>query len=108
MSEAVSIRKHEGKKYLRVIRSAFGDRTEIDVDVYCVIKAFKITCSAQAHALKKVLCAGERGKGSRIADLKGAIAALNRAIELEEEDGEHQKQDIESQRTPEGLQENKR
>lgn len=82
------ITQHEGKKYLKKILSADGNHPVsggILIDVYCVIKAFKITCPAQQHALKKVLCAGERGKGSRVQDFQGAIAALNRAIQLEEE-----------------------
>jgi len=86
MSEAISIEKHEGKKYLRKICSAkLRDNKfdAIEVDVYAVIEAFKITCPAQQHALKKVLAAGQRGKGTKVQDLVGAIAALNRAIELE-------------------------
>lgn len=79
-----TIDKHEGKKYLRQIQSALPIETlKLDIDVYCVIEAFKITCPAQQHALKKILCAGERGKGTKQHDFTGAIAALNRAIELE-------------------------
>lgn len=74
---------HEGSKYIKRIFSCFVGRGSIEIDVYNVIDAYKITCPAQAHALKKVLCAGERGKGSRLQDLNGAIAALHRAIELE-------------------------
>lgn len=33
--------------------------------------------------VKKLLCAGQRDKGSKKEDLIGALAALNRAIELE-------------------------
>jgi hypothetical protein len=88
------ITSHEGKKYLRTIYPATGHSTvggpadPIQIDVYCVIKAFKIICPAQAHALKKVLCAGQRDKGSAKADLEGAIAALNRAIEMLDEGSE--------------------
>lgn len=85
----VPIQEHEGKKYLRWISGAAGPLINgtpisIQVDVYCVLEAFGITCQATGHALKKLLCAGDRGKGDRLADLKGALAAVNRAIELEE------------------------
>ena len=79
------IDNHEGKKYLRLIHSAKPDNTHppISVDVYAVIEAFGITCPAMQHAAKKILCAGLRGKGTAEEDIKGAIAALNRAIEME-------------------------
>lgn len=75
------ISQHEGKKYLRVIQAADSDAT-INVDVYCVIIAFGVTCPARAHAIKKLLCAGDRGKGDTIADLIGVLAAVNRSITI--------------------------
>lgn len=83
MSETTPITQHEGKKYLRKIWNPSGEAS-IEVDVYCVIKAFGITCPAIAHAVKKLLAPGQRGKGDVIADLKGVLAAVNRAVELEE------------------------
>jgi hypothetical protein len=83
-----TITQHEGKKYIRTIYPAMSfnaDKRPINIDVYCVLKAFHVTCPATAHAIKKLLCAGERGKGSRKEDLIGVLAAINRAIELEEE-----------------------
>ncbi len=77
------ITQHEGSKYLRTIHSAVNQDAAIRVDVYAVLKAFNVTCPAIAHATKKLLCAGGRGKGDVLADLKGALAAVNRAIELE-------------------------
>lgn len=76
---------HEGKKYLRDIFSPLSGES-IKVDVYEVLEAFGLDGGQHAigHAVKKLLCAGQRGKGDRLADLKGAIAALNRAVELEE------------------------
>jgi ribosomal protein L37AE/L43A len=76
------IDKHEGAKYLRTIKDPVNGMT-IQVDVYAVLEAFGVTCQATGHAVKKLLCAGERGKGDRLADLLGADAALSRAIELE-------------------------
>lgn len=77
-----TINEHEGSKYLRQITSAVDDE-RVDVDVYAVLKAFGVTCHARAHAIKKLLCAGSRGKGSVMADLHGALAAVNRAIDME-------------------------
>lgn len=81
--QSTSIKKHEGKKYLRIIRSAVDPNLAVEVDVYAVIEAFGVTCPARAHAIKKLLCAGGRGKGTTLDDLTGVIAATNRAIELE-------------------------
>lgn len=75
------IKDHEGKKYLRSIVAADSDQT-INVDVYSVLKAFNVTCPATAHAIKKLLCCGQRGKGDKRADLIGVLAAVNRAVEL--------------------------
>ena len=83
-----TIREHEGSKYLRKIFSAterrYGVAREVlgEVDVYCVLLAFGVTCPARQHAIKKLLCAGLRNKGDERADLVGALAAVNRAVEL--------------------------
>ncbi len=96
-----SILQHEGKKYLRTIYSATGiSGTKggmpcLMVDVYDVLKAFNVTCPAQAHAIKKLLCPGERNKGSALDDLKGAEAAILRAIELEIEREKEDKENAE-------------
>jgi hypothetical protein len=77
-----SIDEHEGNKYLRTIRSARADDDRrMQVDVYCVIDAFEVKCPGRQQAIKKLLCTGTRGKGDEMADLMGALAALNRAIE---------------------------
>lgn len=78
-----TITEHEGKKYLRVIKSAIREEGFINVDVYAVLVAFKVICPARQHAIKKLLCAGERNKGNALNDLMDASAAINRAIELE-------------------------
>lgn len=79
------IDEHEGSKYLRKIHSAKRDKAPIQVDVYAVLEAFKVTCPARQHAIKKLLCAGGRGKGNDLDDLIGAEAAVARAIELEKD-----------------------
>lgn len=77
------ITQHEGCKYLRRIDSAIVSGESVSVDVYAVLEAFAVTCPARQHAIKKLLCAGLRSKGDAMADLQGALAAVNRAIELE-------------------------
>lgn len=80
---AKPIGEHEGKKYLRQIHDARNPGQWCEVDVYAVLTAFGVTCPARAHAVKKLLCAGGRGKGNELDDLIGADAALSRAIELQ-------------------------
>ena len=53
------------------------------LDVYDVLSAFKVTNPATAHAVKKLLCPGQRGHKDRLTDLEEARSALERAIELE-------------------------
>jgi hypothetical protein len=84
-----TIKQHEGSKYLKPIYSPVekdeNDRPAvIHVDVYAVLEAFDVKCPAIAHCIKKLLMPGQRGKGNIQADLKGAMAALNRAIELQD------------------------
>lgn len=82
---AKTIDQHEGKKYLRRIVSAQDNQVVALVDVYAVLTAFGVTCPARAHAIKKLLCCGNRDKGSEMADLLGVEAAVARAIELQAE-----------------------
>jgi secreted trypsin-like serine protease len=82
MNMTKKIVEHEGKKYLRRIRSCVDQRS-IDIDVYDVLVAFNVTCPARGQAIKKLLCAGLRGKGDVRDDLKGAEAAVARAIDLQ-------------------------
>lgn len=74
--------RNSGSKYVRVIHPAAGSGQPIPVDVYCVLKAFNVTCPARAHAIKKLLCAGLRGKGDAEQDLNETIDAVRRAVQL--------------------------
>lgn len=71
-----------GNKYHRTIHGlkVAGGGTAV-VDVYAVLTAFAVTCPALQHCAKKLLCAGIRGKGDRVQDLREARDALDRAIE---------------------------
>lgn len=72
--------KNSGSKYLRKIKK---DGAEVSIDVYDVLVAFKVTCPARAHAVKKLLCAGLRGKGDCLQDLNETLDAVKRAIQIE-------------------------
>jgi hypothetical protein len=63
-------------------------RTET-VDVYDVLTAFGVACPAVAHAVKKLLMPGKRGAKNALQDLAEARQAIDRAIQLETERGEH-------------------
>lgn len=77
--EAVKGFNASGSKYLRSINTIGGN-----VDVYAVLEAFAVTCPARQHAIKKLLCAGLRGKGDSVQDLKEAADAVDRAVQMEE------------------------
>ena len=54
------------------------------VDVYDILAAYNVTNPADAHAIKKMLCPGQRGVKGGIQDRQEAIVSLQRAIELEQ------------------------
>ncbi len=56
---------------------------ETHVDVYWVLGAWNVNSAPVAHAIKKLLCAGNRGQKQREQDLEEALHSLQRAIELE-------------------------
>lgn len=68
-----------GSKYLRKIVGATPDGR---MDVYAVLATFGVTCPARQHAVKKLLCAGLRGKGDEAQDIKEAGDAVARALQL--------------------------
>lgn len=74
-----------GNKYHRKINSVESIGGSIKVDVYSVLEAFQVECPARQHAIKKLLCAGIRGKGDVRQDLQETLDAVRRAIELEEQ-----------------------
>ena len=72
------IKNNSGSKYLREILLI----DEKYVDVYAVLDAFNVTSPPLQHAIKKLLCAGIRGKGDLLQDLEEARDALTRAIQM--------------------------
>lgn len=82
-----------GNKYHRTIYQLFKyeddctvQPTSIKIDVYSVITAYEVTNPGLQHCIKKVLCAGIRGKANQLQDLREARDALDRAIEDAERD----------------------
>ena len=72
-----------GAKYQRTVFSCVSDDA-CTIDVYSVLDAFEVNCPARAHAIKKLLLAGERGVKSCDQDLEEAKSAIMRAIQLEQ------------------------
>lgn len=56
------------------------------IDVYRVLKLFDVKDPALQHAVKKILCAGDRGTKDKVQDIQEAIASLNRFLEMIKED----------------------
>jgi hypothetical protein len=52
------------------------DGTKTVIDIYRFLIAFKVVEPGLAHAIKKLACAGIRGKGDIDQDLKEAIDAI--------------------------------
>ena len=57
------------------------------VDVYRVLSLFQVNEPCIQHAIKKLLCAGDRGDKSMIKDITEARDSLNRHLEMLQEDG---------------------
>ena len=74
---------HSGNKYHRQIVGFGGDR--VTVDVYRVLTAFQVGEPGLQHAIKKLLCAGLRGKGTAKQDLSEAVDAVLATIKSTEE-----------------------
>lgn len=57
-----------------------GDTGCVIADIYDVLDAFPTGSSALDHAVKKILCAGQRGHKDRLKDLREAAWSIDRAI----------------------------
>lgn len=57
------------------------------IDVYRVLELYGVKCHAIGHAVKKLLCAGERGAKGCEQDLREALLSIERALEMRGEDG---------------------
>lgn len=61
-------------KYARIING-------VSIDIYAIAEAYGLT-PALIHSLKKLLMAGQHGHKDRLTDLKEAISAIEREIEI--------------------------
>lgn len=72
----------KGAKYLVTIRNRRTGEA-IKVDIYDVLEAFSISCSAMGHAVKKLLMAGKRGVKGYNKDCDEAINSVEQSKLLE-------------------------
>ena len=56
------------------------------VDIYRVLSLWDVTDPCIQHAIKKLMCAGERGAKSKAQDIQEAIQTLIRYVEMREEE----------------------
>ena len=56
------------------------------IDIYRVLLLFGVTNPCLQHAIKKLLCAGNRGVKDELKDVQEAIASLVRYLEMQTED----------------------
>lgn len=56
------------------------------IDVYRVLALFKVSDPCIQHAIKKLLCAGQRGSKCMTEDIQEAIDALERSLDMRTED----------------------
>ena len=71
-------------KYVKRVRESLHENgsNAIEIDVYDVLAVFGVTCPAIQHAVKKLLCPGQRGAKDAMQDLCEAKFSVNRAIQL--------------------------
>lgn len=56
------------------------------IDVYRVLKLYGVTDPCVQHAVKKLLCSGQRGVKTESQDVREAIDSLNRHLQMAAED----------------------
>lgn len=56
------------------------------IDIYRVLLLFAVTDPCLQHAVKKLLCAGNRGVKDELKDVQEAISSLTRYLEIKTED----------------------
>lgn len=75
-------------KYNRNVTGLDGIKTTIDI--YRVLVAFDIKAPEIQHAVKKILCAGIRGKGNETQDIEEAVLSLQKYQErIRQERNDH-------------------
>ena len=56
------------------------------IDVYRVLDLFGVSNPCLQHAIKKLLCAGQRGAKDERRDVEEAVSSLVRCLEMQTED----------------------
>jgi len=56
------------------------------IDVYRVLDLFNVVNPCVQHAIKKLLCAGQRGAKDERKDIEEAVSSLVRYLEMKTED----------------------
>jgi len=56
------------------------------IDVYRVLDLFNVVNPCVQHAIKKLLCAGQRGVKDERKDIEEAVSSLVRCLEMQTED----------------------
>jgi len=56
------------------------------IDVYRVLDLFNVVNPCVQHAIKKLLCAGQRGVKDERKDVEEAVSSLVRCLEMQTED----------------------
>lgn len=69
----------EMNKYQRQVPST-------TIDIYDILNAYRVTCTATQHAIKKLLQPGERGHKDKLTDLREALASVELAIQMAQND----------------------
>lgn len=64
------------------------------IDVYRVISLFSVTDPCVQHAVKKLLCAGQRGAKDFGKDIREAVDTLERCLEMRAEDQRNQPMEV--------------
>lgn len=78
---------NSGNKYHRQIRGLAAYQADesvpsfLTIDIYCFLTAYEVRNPGLQHAIKKLACAGIRGKADVLQDLMEARDAVDRAIE---------------------------
>ena len=78
---------NQSNKYNREIIGLDGVKTTIDI--YRILVAFDIKDPEIQHAVKKILCAGLRGKGSIEQDVSEAILSIQKYQERLEHEAKY-------------------
>lgn len=85
---ASAIKKDLALKKDREYNHYFKDVSGLDaIDVYMVCKLFDVQDNSGAlqHAIKKMLCSGQRGVKDKLSDIREARDSLNRFLEMNNE-----------------------